>query len=71
MLIQTFVCQRNLQLPVGSVRPICPSFLPNINMQVLRAQYQPTDRPIEDRITVAQPGALTDNRTVVGVFDGA
>ncbi|KIM71707.1 hypothetical protein PILCRDRAFT_16801, partial [Piloderma croceum F 1598] len=39
-------------------------------MQVFQTQYQPIDRPIEDRIAVAQPRVLTDNRTVVGVFDG-
>jgi hypothetical protein len=39
-------------------------------MQVLQTQYQPTDRPIEDRIAIVQPRVLTDNRTVIGVFDG-
>jgi hypothetical protein len=40
------------------------------NMQVFHAQYQPTDRPTEDRIAVAQPQTPTDTRIAVGVFDG-
>jgi hypothetical protein len=39
-------------------------------IRFFKAQYQPTDRPIEDRITVAQPGLPSDNRTLAGVFDG-
>ena len=36
-------------------------------MQIFQAQHQPTSRPIEDRIAIAQPA---DNRNAVGVFDG-
>jgi hypothetical protein len=39
-------------------------------MLAFQAQYQPTDRPIEDRIAISQPLTSADNRILVGVFDG-
>ena len=40
------------------------------SIRVFQAQYQPTDRPIEDRIAVAQSRTPADDRITVGVFDG-
>ena len=39
-------------------------------MLAFQAQYQPTDRPIEDRIAISQPLTPADTRIFVGVFDG-
>lgn len=41
---------------------------PGWNVRISEAQYQPTDRPIEDRISVVQ--GRKDRRIVAGVFDG-